>query len=100
VDHSQVPSGNTVPINIRSTHRSNEYWTIQYFITSYGFDLLEAHNFLVAGRILKGQKIGDLTAFRTNLLVAGSCRPLNTADGEIRQVKNLLTFELRAFWKI
>lgn len=91
VDRSQIPSGNTVPSNIRSTHRSNEYWTTNIY-TSYGFDIAGDHNFsILAGTQLERTRNRGLTAFRTNLLVQ-EVPSLNTADGEIQASENLLTF--------
>ncbi len=97
VDQTQVPSGNTVPSNIRSTHRSNEYWTTNIY-TSYGFDIAEAHNFsLLLGTQFERTKNRGLTAFRTNLLVQ-DIPSLNTADGEIQASENLLTFGTEGFF--
>lgn len=97
VDRTQIPSGNTVPSNIRSTHRSNEYWTTNIY-TSYSFNITEAHNFsLLAGTQFERTKNRGLTAFRTNLLVQ-DVPSLNTADGEIQASENLITFGTQGYF--
>lgn len=97
VDKSQVPSGNTVPSNVRSTHKSNQYWTTNIY-TSYTTSFLSKHTIkLMAGTQFERTNNKMLTAYRTNLLVQ-DVPSINTADGEIQASEQLRVFGTQGYF--
>ncbi|WP_200975049.1 TonB-dependent receptor [Echinicola sp. 20G] len=97
VDGTVVPSGNTVPSNVRSTHYSNLYWTTNIY-SSYDFNIGEDHNLkFMAGTQFERTRNRNLTGFRTNILVQ-DVPSLNTADGEIQMNEGLVTYSTQGYF--